>query len=63
MKKVVRRLWELRNHGYSRAEAIDTVLKEFHWLTRKAATAEAQPVFWDPPREKQLSQAGLCSPR
>ena len=35
MKKVVRRLWKLRNHGYSRAEAIDTVLKEFHWLTRR----------------------------
>ena len=63
MSGVESRLWWFRNRGYNQAEAIDKVLQALPGVTRKKVQATAQQVYWDPPKEKQPSQAGLCSPK
>ena len=57
------RLWWWRNHGYNQAAAIDKVHQELPRVPLKNLKATAQQVYWDPPKEKQPSQAGLCSPK
>ena len=60
---VTSRLCWFRDRGYNQAQAIDKVLQALPGVTRKKVQATAQQVYRDPPKEKQPSQAGLCSPR
>ncbi len=63
MSGVESRLWWCRNRGYNQADAIDKVHQELPGVPLKKLKATAQQVYWDPPKEKQPSQAGLCSPK